>query len=169
MVIKYFAEAALHPLALAAPWKLPNLLPTSRYLQIQLNHFPGDFKEIFRKLFFKSRRFIGDKPYNIKMQLKITVILLTRGLPYVQSTRNRLTCENYIANYKISQEHQQNSRRFPGFPGVEDTLYLRHCIADTLLIITIKYSYEKQNALQHASSTINSHLRQRTLSITTTA
>jgi len=26
-------------------------------------------------------------------------------------------CENYIANYKIFQEHQLNFRRFPVFPG----------------------------------------------------
>jgi len=42
------------------------------------------------------------------------VILFTRGLPYVQCTKNRLTRENYIAKYKIFQEHQLNSRRFPG-------------------------------------------------------
>jgi len=55
------------------------------------------------------------------------------GLPYVQCTKNCPTCENYIANYKIFQEHQLNSTRFPLFPGaisnsrrfpgvVEDTL-----------------------------------------------
>jgi len=54
---------------------------------------------------------------------EIIVILFTRG----QCTKNRLTCENYTANYKIFQEHQLNSRRFPGaisnsrrFPGVVD-------------------------------------------------
>jgi len=30
----------------------------------------------------------------------IIVILFTRGLPYVQRTKNRLTCENHTANYK---------------------------------------------------------------------
>ena len=39
------------------------------------------------------------------------------GLPYVQCTKNCPTCENYIANYKIFQEHQLNSTRFPLFPG----------------------------------------------------
>ena len=48
---------------------------------------------------------------------EITVILFTRGLRYVQCTKNRLTCENCTANYKIFPEHQQNSRRFPGVPG----------------------------------------------------
>ena len=45
---------------------------------------------------------------------QILVILFTRRLPYVQCSKNRLTCENYIAVYKIFQEHQVNSRRFPG-------------------------------------------------------
>jgi len=70
---------------------------------------------------------------------EIIVILFTRGLPCVQCTKNRLTRENYTANYyKIFQEHQlysrrfpvspaaiSNSSRFPGFrgvPGVADTL-----------------------------------------------
>ena len=51
---------------------------------------------------------------------EITVILFTRGLPYVQCTNNCLTCENDTANYKILQEHQLNSRRVS---GVGDTLY----------------------------------------------
>jgi len=53
----------------------------------------------------------------------------------VQCTINCLTCKNYIASYKIFQQCQLNSRRFPvfpgaisnskrfpGFPGVADTL-----------------------------------------------
>jgi len=48
---------------------------------------------------------------------EIIVILFTRGLPCVQYTRNLLTCENNIADYKIFQEYQLNSRRFPVFPG----------------------------------------------------
>jgi len=48
---------------------------------------------------------------------EIIVILVTRGLPYVQCTKIRLICENYNANHKIIQEHQLNSRRFPVFPG----------------------------------------------------
>ena len=31
----------------------------------------------------------------------------TRGLPYVQCSKNRLTCENCIADYKIFKEHQR--------------------------------------------------------------
>jgi len=46
---------------------------------------------------------------------EITVILFTRGLPYAQCTKNHPTWENYIASYKIFQEHQPNSRRFPVF------------------------------------------------------
>ena len=44
------------------------------------------------------------------------VILFIWGLLYVQCTKNRLTCENYIASYKIFQRHQLNSRRFPVYP-----------------------------------------------------
>jgi len=40
-----------------------------------------------------------------------------RKLPYVQCTKNRLTCKNYIAKCKIFQVHQLNSRRFSVFPG----------------------------------------------------
>jgi len=40
-----------------------------------------------------------------------------RKLPYVQCTKNRLTCKNYIAKCKIFQVHQLNSRRFPVFPA----------------------------------------------------
>ena len=49
---------------------------------------------------------------------EIIVILFTQGLPYVQRTKNRLTCE--IANYNIFQEHQLNSSEFPVglFPAV---------------------------------------------------
>ena len=36
---------------------------------------------------------------------EIMVILFTQGLPYVHCTKNRLTCENYTANYKIFHEH----------------------------------------------------------------
>jgi len=53
---------------------------------------------------------------------EIRVILFTQGLPYVQCTKNRLTSKNCIADYEIFQEHQLNSRRFPVFPGVVDTL-----------------------------------------------
>jgi len=52
---------------------------------------------------------------------EIIVIMFTRGLPYVQCTKNRLTCKNYTANYKIFHELQLNSRRFP---GVVDTLLI---------------------------------------------
>jgi len=40
---------------------------------------------------------------------------LTQGLAYVQCTKNRLTCKNYNANYKIVQKHQQNSWNFQYF------------------------------------------------------
>ena len=48
--------------------------------------------------------------------------------PHVQCTKNRVMCENYIADCKIFQEDQLNSRRFPRaisnskFPGVVDNL-----------------------------------------------
>jgi len=42
--------------------------------------------------------------YRAGMQTpKIIVILFTQGLPYVQCTENRLTCKDYIANFKISR------------------------------------------------------------------
>ena len=49
---------------------------------------------------------------------EITVILFTRGLHYVQCSKNRMKRENYIANNKTFHEHQLHARRFPGFPGV---------------------------------------------------
>jgi len=60
----------------------------------------------------------GRRVLNIKMSMwwwalangvltpEITLILF----PYVQCTKNRVTCENYIVSYKISQERQLNSR-----------------------------------------------------------
>ena len=87
-----------------------------------------------------SEDFLRDKLDNIEMQVKfvmsikeelvmssdqrssvinmpeIIVILFTGRLPCVQCTKNRLTCENYTANYKIFQEHQLNSVRLPVFP-----------------------------------------------------
>jgi len=92
-----------------------------------------------------SEDYLRDKLYNIEMQVKfvmsikeelvissdqrssvinmpvITVILFTGRLPCVQCTKNRLTCENYTANYKFFQEHQLNSKRFPGV--VDPSLY----------------------------------------------
>jgi len=47
-------------------------------------------------------------------------------LPDVQCTENWLTCKNYIANYKIFQEHQLNSRKFQT-PGVVDTMIGLQC------------------------------------------
>ena len=56
--------------------------------------------------------------YRVGMLIpEITVIPFTRALPYVQCTTSRLTCENYIADYKIFHEHQLNCRTFPVFPG----------------------------------------------------
>ena len=112
---------------------------------------PQHIHDMFLKK--NSRKFLRDKLYNSKICVKsvmsenllflsfswqlpgrndnppeIMVILLTRGLPCVQCTKNHLLCENYTANYNI-QEHQLNYRRFPGaisscrrFPGVVDTL-----------------------------------------------
>jgi len=99
--------------------------------------FPGDIEDTLKK----SRKNLRDKPYNIIMQVKFvmsikehvmisskqrsslchpTCLLIyeqqTRGLSHVQCSKNRLMCENYIANEKIFQEHQPNSRRFPVFP-----------------------------------------------------
>ena len=128
-----------------------------------------NFQEISRRypgyIFLNSRRFFCDKPYSIKMQVKFVMAInehvmmvssdqrsslchpthlliykqQTQGLPYVQCTKNRLTCENYIANYKIFQEHQLNSRRFPvfleaisnfrrfpGVSGIVDTLHKKN-------------------------------------------
>jgi len=88
------------------------------------NQFPGHVGDTF---FLNSRRFLRDKPYNIKIQVKfampinervmnddelrptlisvpeITVILFTRRLAYVQCTKNRPMCKNYTANYKTCQ------------------------------------------------------------------
>jgi len=49
---------------------------------------------------------------------EIRVILCSRELPYVQCTKNRLTRKDYIANCKIFQEHQLNSKRLPVSPRV---------------------------------------------------
>jgi len=55
---------------------------------------------------------------------EITVIPFAR----VQCTKNRLTHENYVANYKIFQERQLNSRRFPVFPGaISNSRISRSC------------------------------------------
>ena len=59
------------------------------------------------------------------------------GLPYVHCTKNRLTCENYIANYKIFQEHQPNSRRFPVFPGAISNSWRFPGAVGTLIILII--------------------------------
>ena len=48
---------------------------------------------------------------------EIIVILFSQGLPYAQCTKNRPTCKNYPANYKIFPAHQLNSERFPVFPA----------------------------------------------------
>ena len=56
---------------------------------------------------------------------KIIVILFTRGLPYVQCTKNRLTHQLYSRRFPVSPAAISNSSRFPGFrgvPGVADTL-----------------------------------------------
>jgi len=139
-------------------------------LHIQPNQFPEDFQEISRTHIFNSRRFSRDKPYNIKMQMKfvmsedllfkkkvfcwhlvarvltpeIIVILFTRGLPYVQCTKNHLTCKNYIANY--FQEHQLNFRRFPVFPGLVYTLYVLNKLHPRVKITVERKSRENEEA-----------------------
>ena len=84
----------------------------------------------------------------------IIVILLTRWLPYVQYTKNRLTCENYVANYNIFQEHQLNSpRRFPVFRGVISNSRRFPGVVDTLLHVIVPFD------MAHlVSSGINSSL-----------
>ena len=49
----------------------------------------------------------------------------------MHETKNCPTCENYIANYKIFQEHPLNSGKFPGFPGVVENLTKTHTHAHT--------------------------------------
>ena len=74
-----------------------------------------------------------DKPYNIKMLTReIIVILFTQGLPYAQFTKNRVTCKNYIANYKIFQEQQLNSKRFPVFPAAISSCSTFPAAVDTM-------------------------------------
>jgi len=63
---------------------------------------------------------------------EITAILFTRGFTYVQCTKNRLTCKKHTATYKIFQEHQLNSRRFPVFPGGISNSMRFPGVADTL-------------------------------------
>ena len=124
------------------------------HLQIQPNKFPTDFQEISRIHFLKFQNIFTRQAiqkyqnagevcnvYNwardeelrptLIIVSDIIVILFTGGLPYVQYTRNRLTCEHYIANYKIFHERQLNSKRFPVFPGVVDTLVYHSGCRDT--------------------------------------
>jgi len=121
--------------------RCPSYHPTNSVRALKAQRYPG-------YIFLNSRRFLCDKPYNISdpvycrtsyflsfsryfpagtLTTEIIVILFTQGLPYVQCTKNHLTCEDYIANYKIFQEHQLNSRRFLGFPGVVNTLNKKLC------------------------------------------
>jgi len=75
---------------------------------------------------------------------EIIVILFTRGLPYVQCTKNHLTCKNYIANY--FQEHQLNFRRFPVFPGLVYTLYVLNKLQPRVKITVERKSRENEEA-----------------------
>ena len=70
----------------------------------------------FQKIFTWSQ-FAMSINEHVTLTPEIIVILFTRRLPYVQCTKNRLTCKNYIANHKIFRRHQLNSRRLPVFPG----------------------------------------------------
>jgi len=60
--------------------------------------FPGDIQDTFLQ---NSRRFYVTSH---TITPEIIVILFTGGLPYVQCTKSRPTCENYIANCKILPE-----------------------------------------------------------------
>jgi len=62
---------------------------------------------------FQSEFFLADIHWAGMLTPEIIVILFTGGLLYVQCTKNRPTCKDYIASYKIFQEHQLNSARFP--------------------------------------------------------
>ena len=46
-----------------------NNYSSTECLQIQPNQFPGDIQDTF----FNSRRFLRDKPYNIKMHVKFVM------------------------------------------------------------------------------------------------
>ena len=87
---------------------------------------PGDIQDTFLKI---PEDFYVTSHTIIKMQVKFVMSInehvmtsssnLRSSLchPTVQCTENRPT-RDYIANYyKVSHEHQQNSRRFPAFPG----------------------------------------------------
>ena len=63
-------------------------------------------------------------------------------VPYVQCTKNRLTCENYTANYKIFQEHQLNSVRFPVFPEAISNSGRFPGVVNTLVTIAGRRSYK---------------------------
>ena len=110
-----------------------------------------NFQEISSIHCFKHTRFVRDKPYNIRMQVKFvtsinehvmmssdrrsslrhtTRLLIyeqqTWGLPYVQCSKYRLTRKNYTANDKFSSGIEN---KIPGYfqeefqiPGVVDTL-----------------------------------------------
>jgi len=75
-----------------------------------------NFQEILTMYYLKPRRSFTWQAIQYQNAGEVTVF--TRGLTCVQCTKNHLMCENYIANYKIFQEHQLNSR----FSGVVDAL-----------------------------------------------
>jgi len=90
--------------------------------QIQPNQFSAECQDIARIHFFNSRRFLTWQAIQCQWScLSDDLLFLSFSwaleLPYVQCSKNRLTCENYTANYIIFQEHHLNSRRFPVFPG----------------------------------------------------
>jgi len=105
-------------------------------LQIQRNQFPGDIQGTFffkfQKIFFTWQAIQHQNAGVCKCKFVISInehvmmssdqcsslchptsLLILSGLPYAECTKNRLTCENYMAKYKIFLEHQLNSRRFP--------------------------------------------------------
>jgi len=72
-----------------------------------------NFQEISRIHFFKILADFYVASHTITREISDPVYPRTS---YVQCTKNRLTCKNYVATYKIFEEHQLNSMRFPAFP-----------------------------------------------------
>ena len=61
-----------------------------------------------------------------------------------QSTEG--TCDNYTVNYKIFQDHQQNSRRLPVFPGTISNSRRFPGVADTS---TVDDTYNMPTHITH--------------------
>ena len=98
----------LFSICLFITWIFKKFHDVAVCLQIQPNWFPG---YIFLK---NSRRFFT---WQAIRHQNAKVIPFIRRLPCVQCTKNRPTCKNCTSNYKIFQEHQPNSMRFPVYLG----------------------------------------------------